>query len=1537
MIISDIIASLKKRLTDTQQSIAPVMQNVGKTIGSGFSQANTQMGNAYKNFAITPQKVQFMQHPIQAAQQGIQNWAQKNPVQAQKISNMPSTEIPYMNKTFTMPNVHPLVTDYVKYVGAPQAEALQKGIQSYQKYKMGQAGVEDLGNIAGGVGAINPTQPIMGGAFGAVMKAGENVLNKQPITNDLYKGYRQGFEFQAKLGPISEGTGILLKPILSKLNSSGMQAWNTYIKLAQNPNMSQAARTQAWGLLRNAVVKQVGEKALSGFIGMGTLGATLPAKSWEERLKNTIDQGLQGAVFEAGNRVVGQSGNVALNQVKDWYAAQPKNKPGFFAGEHALGFDNAKRKFSALTDQKTRFEVSDRQAYLKKDNISPSIEKGVVPLQDVFQHEGLYRQYPEFKRLRVSFDATGHTNGSFNEGTFSISINPNLPKSEIRSTLLHEVQHAVQAREGFARGGSPTMFKQQEIKISQIIDGLNKEMGDLIKRNDQMDPITQGQMIQWNKNRYNALLEQRDYFVKKLLNTQDEYGLSGVGGYKRLAGEIEARDVQARMNLSPEQRKNSQPYASQGVPLKDQIIQTDRGDLSSSVDLTPEQSAAKSKLPGILFDTNKAKAEGRGKVVSQLPWETPEYLKRNPKIDTQTEILSFTKEQIDAMAADAQFKSDTDKTVFKDLFSKWIGQKEAAKTTGVEVGASLRPPKNLKGEDIIRAIENPEGTVPKGAENYIGNLRTQYDSLIKNANREGIKIPYRENYITHIWKGSQEQVAQAYQVLKQKFGYGSKRLIPTYDEGIALGKQLEAAGQPNPFIPKYTNPSQIIAEYTRKLEQTKADIEFFKALKKNGFIVSKRMPGFEPITAQGFNASTTRLGDQTIREGIFFAPKKIAEAINQVFNPQESVLAGTAKLSSKIQDVAMSGGVPATPINAWTSAQVIKELTAGRVRGPLKALWNSMYEGSSNKYFQENAPLIKEQQLNNVPISTTFNVDNLAPKSVLQKIFGSKISEVWSKTVNEATFKRFMPILQTEFYKDVKTAALKANKTPEEAIQIAAEATKNWYGMTSTADNALRNRTISDAASTFLFAPKYRESMINFWIRDLKAISPIHLGFENEGIKKVIPTKISLNNPLSLQNRANTKFIIGAGVLALTMNKLNEFFNDGRSMPDNPPGTEDKLLIPVGKLTGNTKDKTVIGIPFLSSIATVPRALFREGMMLAKGDVSAAGQDALQTYSSMGIKPLTDVVANQDYYGKSIIQDNMTRGEKLAAQGKYLFTQYVGAHPYIKELFTPSNQDDPAYQRLSRAMELPIRYYDKTSLDTKYYFGAKDKAITGLNDQEQQAFNAIPKADTNDPNIRILKYQIYLTYPNVFEAKQKTELETAAKTGKGIDPLYLVNYDTAKKYMRYEALPEGSQDRKDMTKAYPELLALFDVRNKFFTDNPIPGQKTNSRKPIASAYVQSQMDAKNWSDPQVKQYLDANTAYNNEQRATLGLPPLAGYTQFAKQGYKKVTARKVSFKHKQSKLATIKLKSSKVAAIKWKKSNQKMSAKLIIKKLKTIA
>jgi hypothetical protein len=104
-------------------------------------------------------------------------------------------------------------------------------------------------------------------------------------------------------------------------------------------------------------------------------------------------------------------------------------------------------------DGEWKFETSDRDAKLNSNLNTDKISK----LGDVLDHSELYKQYPDLLKTAVEFDhhLAADEYGYFDKDKNKIVINPTLDPSEMKATLLHEIQHWVQDREGFAYGGSP--------------------------------------------------------------------------------------------------------------------------------------------------------------------------------------------------------------------------------------------------------------------------------------------------------------------------------------------------------------------------------------------------------------------------------------------------------------------------------------------------------------------------------------------------------------------------------------------------------------------------------------------------------------------------------------------------------------------------------------------------------------------------------------------------------------------------------------------------------------------------------------------------------------------------------------------------------------------------------------------------------------------------------------------------------------------------------------------------------------------------
>lgn len=256
---------------------------------------------------------------------------------------------------------------------------------------------------------------------------------------------------------------------------------------------------------------------------------------------------------------------------------------GLYGGPKAKYFPKY-GKFSNMADKMERFEISDKSfKFLNESELQRrltnfgQVEEG-WRLEKVIKHPALFKQYPEFKDIPISISVnknkypvgTGDWTGT------GIRVNaPNL--AEAKSVTIHEIQHAIQEREGFAKGGSPEQIAINPDYFSQNIKKLQNEVNTAALKT----PGRLGELAKkyWDKGLRGAEMFEYENLTKQLPEWKKLYGakkewadkFSPYEGYKRLAGEIEARDAAARMSLSGQQRRKTAPYTSEDIPLNEWI------------------------------------------------------------------------------------------------------------------------------------------------------------------------------------------------------------------------------------------------------------------------------------------------------------------------------------------------------------------------------------------------------------------------------------------------------------------------------------------------------------------------------------------------------------------------------------------------------------------------------------------------------------------------------------------------------------------------------------------------------------------------------------------------------------------------------------------------------------------------------------------------------------------------------------------------------------------------------------------------------
>jgi hypothetical protein len=242
-------------------------------------------------------------------------------------------------------------------------------------------------------------------------------------------------------------------------------------------------------------------------------------------------------------------------------------------------------------DGEWRQEISDFGAKGVYTHLPPSEERLA---QMVLEHPELLEAYPDLANIRQFGLREPKARGSYEVTHIQTEDGPKVlgealvvrgPDEEaLASTALHEMQHAIQRREGFQRGANPAEFKDKKIPANLrdvVFSRSMREMAIANKMRELGYPVAEGKVL--NLNRPDTLRKVEKYAENdqqlgqlvaewqqandKLKKYPDKYTQ-----YARTAGEVEARAVEARRKMTPEERRATFPMKSYDVPPQDVIV-----------------------------------------------------------------------------------------------------------------------------------------------------------------------------------------------------------------------------------------------------------------------------------------------------------------------------------------------------------------------------------------------------------------------------------------------------------------------------------------------------------------------------------------------------------------------------------------------------------------------------------------------------------------------------------------------------------------------------------------------------------------------------------------------------------------------------------------------------------------------------------------------------------------------------------------------------------------------------------------------------
>ncbi|WP_326430456.1 LPD23 domain-containing protein (plasmid) [Stutzerimonas frequens] len=275
----------------------------------------------------------------------------------------------------------------------------------------------------------------------------------------------------------------------------------------------------------------------------------------------------------------------------------------------------------------------------------------------LIDHPALFNAYPELRQIDVVLERSDGFpftyNGEFRRARVAgqpdsilLRFNPSRGGSALQG-LLHEVQHAIQKAEGFARGGSPNDFRADEL-VSNELSGINERINAVMAQHPETATVYRA----YNQLRIRANAEKwPDYVMASVAAVEAEL-IEMPGGadlfdletermgvafidkvaapleqYRRLAGEVEARNVESRLALNAEQRRATPPLSTEDIApelitvrantadvLRQALVQEEAealGAMASSLDMSESARLARAQALG--FDTSKVWYHGTEK------------------------------------------------------------------------------------------------------------------------------------------------------------------------------------------------------------------------------------------------------------------------------------------------------------------------------------------------------------------------------------------------------------------------------------------------------------------------------------------------------------------------------------------------------------------------------------------------------------------------------------------------------------------------------------------------------------------------------------------------------------------------------------------------------------------------------------------------------------------------------------------------------------------------------------------------------------
>ena len=485
---------------------------------------------------------------------------------------------------------------------------------------------------------------------------------------------------------------------------------------------------------------------------------------------------------------------------------------------------------------------------------------GNATLPDIIDTPALFKAYPELQKMNVRLEnIQGNAMAYYSPQSKSITLDVakiNKSRLDPRSILVHEIQHAVQDIEGFAQGGN--MKVGDNIRRKADTYALYRAMSDQHKQHPEISdnqqlveraikdlqelalPVPNEQIISDAISLYNngenvdsEIIKSYESAYITRYKVDNEYNPNDRETYSKLAGEIEAKNTETRLNATEALRKRTPPSQTEKIERRQQIVvQKDKNGVESYAQQKQDIFFLKTKNDSLQLSVVDRGSKMAGKPSFNYLLDI---LRENPSIPHQ-EAINLAKEKIQQEIDEVNREIGEDENLRKNARRYLSGLHESLdilNSPGIEI-------------KIISRGQNNQNNV---SDSTNAPAIKEDDGLSEWENKSDSEID--KEYFDAIEKGDMGTARKIVEAQAKKKGYSPINFRMSHHAPIAstvdsnFGSNMENV-MDSSFLPKdyWTHPDYYLysPEERYAYSAIKAAVHDFKKGKKSGITVYRAVP-----------------------------------------------------------------------------------------------------------------------------------------------------------------------------------------------------------------------------------------------------------------------------------------------------------------------------------------------------------------------------------------------------------------------------------------------------------------------------------------------------------------------------------------------------------------------------------------------------------------------------------------------------------------------------------------------------------------------